>query len=109
MATGTQRTLELPERYRAMVLEILRAQPDPVEVWAYGSRVSGGGHDASDLDLVVRNLPDAEAPVAGLSRLKSAFSESHLPIRVDVHDWARLPASFRDEILHSHVVVWPQA
>jgi len=25
----------------------------PIEIWAYGSRVNGDSHDASDLDLVV--------------------------------------------------------
>ncbi len=27
-----------------------------IEIWAYGSRVNGDSHDASDLDLVIRTL-----------------------------------------------------
>ena len=46
--------LELPERYRKQVEEILRDRMPDAEVWAYGSRVDGTSYEASDLDLVVR-------------------------------------------------------
>ena len=37
-----------------MIEELLDERLRGVEVWAYGSRVSGRSHDASDLDLVLR-------------------------------------------------------
>ena len=37
-----------------MLEEILREHVPGVEVWAYGSRVSGHSHGGSDLDLVLR-------------------------------------------------------
>lgn len=97
--------LELPERYLEMVRAILREHVPGAEVWAYGSRVTGEGHAASDLDLVVRDRENPSSETPGLSALKAAFVESNLPIRVDLHDWARLPESYREEIERAHVAV----
>ena len=36
-----------------------------------------------------------------------AFSESNLPILVDIQDWARIPDSFREEIERTGVVIFP--
>ncbi|MFY7952636.1 MAG: nucleotidyltransferase family protein [Armatimonadaceae bacterium] len=99
--------LELPTRYARMVRDVLeRCVPDS-QVWAYGSRVTGGCHDASDLDLVLRNPSDPARAEPALGRLRESFSESNIPIRVDVHDWARLPAEFRAEIERAYVVLVP--
>ena len=46
--------LELPLRYRRELESMLREHVPEAEVWAYGSRVSGESHPASDLDLVLR-------------------------------------------------------
>jgi predicted nucleotidyltransferase len=76
------------------------------EVWAYGSRVDGSGHELSDLDLVIRHSADFKQKQTGsLDGLKEAFSESNLPFLVDVHDWARLPAAFWANIEAQHVVI----
>ncbi len=76
------------------------------EVWAYGSRVDGSGHELSDLDLVIRHPGDLKQKQAVfLDELKEAFSESTLPFLVDVHDWARLPAVFWAAIEAQHVVI----
>lgn len=97
--------LQLPGRYLAMVQTILRAHAPGAEVWAYGSRVTGDGHEASDLDLVIRNPADLAAETPQLAALKAAFTESNLPILVDVSDWARIPDSFHKTIDRTHVVV----
>lgn len=96
--------LTMSQRYLEMLLALLRRHIPSAEVWAYGSRVSGDCHDASDLDLVVRNVA-ADEPVPGLEELKEALMESNLPIRVDVVEWARIPESFRREIERAYVVV----
>lgn len=98
-------SLELPEKYLEQVRKLLRTHVPHAEVWAYGSRVSGGGHEASDLDLVLRNPANLREEEPELSNLKRAFIESDLPIRVDVMDWARIPESFHGEIERAHVVV----
>jgi predicted nucleotidyltransferase len=82
--------------------------PDTV-VWAYGSRVNGDAHDGSDLDLVLRPAGLHQLPYATLVRFREALSESNLPILVDVHDWAQLPASFHERILARYEVLRPGA
>ena len=98
-------TLDLPQKYLEQVQALLRAHVPHAEVWAYGSRVTGGSHAASDLDLVLRNPKNQNEETSALYALKEAFIESNLPIRVDVMDWARIPASFHREIEREHVVV----
>ncbi len=98
-------TLDLPQKYLVQVKALLHAYVPQAEVWAYGSRVNGGCHEASDLDLVLRNPHDPRTETGALNDLKTAFIESNLPIRVDVLDWARIPESFRREIERAHVVV----
>ncbi|MBF0124404.1 MAG: nucleotidyltransferase domain-containing protein [Magnetococcales bacterium] len=100
-------TLHLPQRYLKMTQALLQYHLPDAEVWAYGSRVNGQGHEASDLDLVVRNPAQITAETANLSLLKAAFTESALPIRVDIVDWARIPESFRREIEQRYVVIKP--
>ena len=46
--------LQLSTRHREVLAEPLKEHLPDVEVWAYGSRVSGRSHDGSDLDLVLR-------------------------------------------------------
>ena len=98
-------SLDLPQKYLTQVQALLRANVPHAEVWAYGSRVSGGGHEASDLDLVLRNPQNLQEESSALDELKEAFTESNLPIRVDIMDWARIPASFHREIERAHLVV----
>lgn len=97
--------LDLPQKYLQQVQALLREHVPGMEVWAYGSRVTGGGHEASDLDLVLRNPVDPHTENRVTHELKEAFIESNLPIRVDVMDWARIPESFHREIERAHVVV----
>ena len=47
-------TLDFPEKYKAALYRILRLYAPYQEIWAYGSRVKGNHHEASDLDLVIR-------------------------------------------------------
>jgi len=98
-------SLDLPEKYLEQVRDLLRIHVPHAEVWAYGSRVSGGGHEASDLDLVLRSPANLRQEAPGLFDLKEAFIESELPIRVDIIDWARIPESFHGEIERAHVVI----
>lgn len=107
MAQLAATTLALPDRYAAMLHELLAAHLRDVEVWAYGSRVTGGSHPASDLDLVARSIPNPNTPAAGLIPLRTALMESNLPIRVQIVDWARLPAPMREEIGQAYVPIWP--
>jgi len=99
-----QPMLDLRPEWLETVRRLIAAHIPEAEVWAYGSRVQGASHDGSDLDLVVRNLSDPSQPQSNLSELRDAFSESNLPILVDLLDWARIPDSFRQEIIRGGMV-----
>ena len=97
--------LLLKPRHRRMLEEILREHVPGVEVWAYGSRVSGQSHDGSDLDLVLRGSDLEEIPIGKLFELEEALRLSTIPILVEARDWARLPESFCREIERDFVVL----
>jgi predicted nucleotidyltransferase len=99
------RMLELRQKDVAIVLRLLAEYVPDMEVWSYGSRVTGHSHSASDLDLVLRNPLDLSVPQTHLAQLRDALAESDLPILVDVVDWARIPEAFRREIEKEHNVM----
>lgn len=90
---------------RERLLRLLAEYLPEVAVWAYGSRINGEAHEASDLDLVLRS-PDLSAiDFSRLDRLTEALRESNIPILIEARDWARLPEAFHREILRQHVVL----
>ena len=78
----------------------------PVEVWAYGSRVSGKAHEGSDLDLAIRTPNLQKLPIDVFMALKEKIGNSNIPIVVELHDWARLPESFHKNIEAQHEVLY---
>ena len=97
--------LDLPRRYRDQIEALLREHVPGVEVWAYGSRVSGRSHEGSDLDLVLRGPDLKRIPSGQLADLIEALEESNVPILVQTHDWARLPERFHREIEREYVML----
>ncbi len=97
--------LHLSPKHHALLDALLRKHVPRVEVWAYGSRVSGESHDGSDLDLVLRGPGLEEVPIGDLCDLEDALRASNLPFLVETHDWARLPREFHPEIERRHVVL----
>ncbi|MDE0463429.1 MAG: nucleotidyltransferase domain-containing protein [Caldilineaceae bacterium] len=97
--------LHLKARHRRMLEEILREHVPGVEVWAYGSRVSGHSHGGSDLDLVLRASGLVAIPIGQLVDLEEALRLSTIPFLVEARDWARLPESFHCEIGRDYVVL----
>jgi type I restriction enzyme S subunit len=97
------RTLHLPEHELEQVQAILRQYIPGRQVWAFGSRATGGRmlKRFSDLDLAVDGKLNAHES-AGLA---DAFEESPLPIKVDVVELALVDAEFRDRIEKDFVVV----
>ena len=102
---GTAKRLDLPRRYRDQIEALLREHVPGVEVWAYGSRVTGKSHKGSDLDLVLRGPDLKRIPGGQLMDLIEALEESNVPIIVQAHDWARLPENFHREIEREYVVL----
>ncbi len=97
--------LLLETRHLKMLQQILQQYIPNSEVWAYGSRVTGGAHEGSDLDLVARNPQDLSTPITALAKLQTALTDSNLPMLIDLHDWALLPEEFQRNIEKVFVVV----
>lgn len=99
--------LPLRPNHLGELLRLIATYLPHEEVWAYGSRVDGTGHDTSDLDVVVRHPGDLKAhQTSALSDLKEACSESNLPFLVDLCDWSLLPPAFKKNIDERHVVLY---
>lgn len=96
--------LHLLPRYREQIGALVRRYLPGVDVWAYGSRVTGLSHEGSDLDLVLRGPGLAPIPSNSLQALREALQDSNIPILVEARDWARLPESFHQEIEREFVV-----
>ncbi|MGA2897954.1 MAG: nucleotidyltransferase domain-containing protein [Acidobacteriaceae bacterium] len=79
------------------------------EVWAFGSRVVANGGSRvkkfSDLDLAVKG--GQSLPLSTQAALAEDFTESDLPYKVDIVDWATASERFRAIIESSHVVLIP--
>lgn len=90
--------LDLAQTHLAELTDILHKHAPMMEVLFYGSRLNGRAHAASDLDLVIRNPAAPDLPFSTLGALRDALTDSNIPILVDIHDWALLPATFRRDI-----------
>jgi uncharacterized protein len=95
--------IDLEKRYLDEVVAILQKHAPELEVRAFGSRVSGRARKFSDLDLVL--LGTDKLPPRRIENIKDAFSESDLPILVDVVDWHAVTDTFRAVIDQKHETV----
>lgn len=91
-----------PEQW-AIVQAILRRHVPNREVWAFGSRARRTAKPYSDLDLAI--LGDEPLGLALSAALSDDFSESDLPWKVDVVDWAMTSESFRRIIEKDRVLL----
>lgn len=95
--------LDLSENEYEIVRAILKQKLPNTEVRAFGSRVTGKARPYSDLDLVI--MTQTPIPLSELAALREAFSESDLPWKVDLVDWASTSTKFRAVINQDNVVV----
>jgi type I restriction enzyme S subunit len=95
--------LDLSPDHRTLVTEILRRHIPDREVWAFGSRVHGRAKPYSDLDLAV--IGDTPLSLATSLELREELSESNLPFKVDLVDWATTSETFREVIRAQKVVI----
>ena len=87
------------------VRRILREHVPALEVHAFGSRVAWNARETSDLDLALMTAKPLS--IDRTVRLRAAFTDSDLPFRVDIVDWATISESFRQRILENHVALRP--
>jgi predicted nucleotidyltransferase len=96
----------LREKDKQMLLQIFRSVDRPFEVWAYGSRVNGGAHEGSDLDLVMRSANLTPIPMDTFATLCEKIRDSNIPILVELRDWAMLPKTFHANIKQRYEVLF---
>lgn len=94
--------LDIAPEHLQIVRDILQQQIPHRTVWAFGSRVNGNAKPYSDLDLAI--LGDTPLSLAEHANLVDAFSESDLPWKVDVVDWALIGEEFRGIIRKKYFV-----
>jgi len=99
----TAAELDVQPEHRAIVEHLLRRYVPHQAVWAFCSRIMGTARRFSDLDLSV--ITDTPLDLGLRAELLEAFSESDLPYRVDLVDWASTSDTFRDIIRAHHVVI----
>jgi len=85
------------------VLRILDLHVPGIEVWAFGSRAKWTAKAYSDLDLAL--ITQHPLSLEEEAKLREAFDESTLPIRVDFVDWSTISESFRKIVSRDKVVI----
>jgi uncharacterized protein len=101
------KSLDIEPQGLRTVLRILTQHLPEYDVYAFGSRVTGTARKASDLDLVV--MTSKSLSIESKANLREAFSESDLPFKVDVVDWADTDENFRKLILRHRLKIKPRA
>ncbi len=95
--------IDLSSDHLATVRHILAVYVPECDVGAFGSRATGTAKPYSDLDLAVIGAHPLDWRVLG--RLREAFAESDLPMRVEVLDWHTISESFREAIRQDLITV----
>lgn len=85
------------------VQEILHTHIPEYEVRIFGSRLLGKARKTSDLDLAI--MTDKRLDSARMADLREAFSQSDLPFKVDLVNWASISESFRKIIDQNFEVI----
>ena len=86
-----------------IVRAILQQHVPQHPVWAFGSRAKWAAKPYSDLDLAI--LADQPLDWSVSAALADDFSESDLPFKVDIVDWATTSEVFRKIIEADKVVL----
>lgn len=85
--------IDLAPQHLQTVKAILTSLVPKARVVVFGSRANGTAKKTSDLDLAIDNGKPLGLSLLG--ELKHAFSESNLPIRVDVVDLHAISKEFK--------------
>lgn len=85
--------IDLLQEDLLVVKEILKKWVPQAQVYVFGSRIRGTAKPFSDLDLSI-DIGEP-IPIQTVAQMAANFSESHLPIKVDVVDWHNIDDGFR--------------
>lgn len=89
-----------------IIQHILEQHVPQHAVWAFGSRAMGTAKPYSDLDLAI--IADKPLGLDISAAMAEAFSESDLPYKVDLVDWATTSEPFQEIIKRNKVVIREQ-
>jgi len=95
--------IEIQPDHWAIVHDILRNHVPSLEVWAFGSRARRAAKPYSDLDLAIITHEPLSLEVS--AAMAEAFSESDLPWKVDIVDWATTSPEFGQVLKRDRAVV----
>lgn len=95
--------IDIDPDHLAIVRDILHKHVPQYAVWVFGSRVTGKARKFSDLDLAI--ITDKPLSLEVSASLRDDFSESDLPWKVDVVDWATTSDTFRAIIARDKVAL----
>jgi predicted nucleotidyltransferase len=87
----------------SLLQSILKRYVPDFKVWAFGSRVTGTHKPYSDLDLAL--VGDEPISIQTRAMLSEALSNSGLPYKVDIVDWASTSEAFRQIIEKQKLVI----
>ncbi len=87
--------VQVPDDQLSQILGILARHAPGRSIHAFGSRAHGNPRPTSDLDLCLHG-PVLE--LHEMAALREELEESNLPFTVDVVEWERIGARFRDLI-----------
>lgn len=96
-------SLDVRPDHLEIVQNVLFTHVADRDVWAFGSRVNGKAKETSDLDLAI--IGDSPLGFELLAALRDAFSESRIPYKVDVLDWATMSEEFREIVRENKILI----
>ena len=104
MDNFTQRpAIDIRPQHWEIVRTILQMRVPEYEVWAFGSRARRQARQYSALYWAI--VTDTPMSIYDTAELNEEFSESDLPWKVDVVDWARTSPAFRTIIANDKVIL----
>lgn len=95
--------IDITEKEREIISQILQQIVPEYEIWAFGSRVKGNAKPFSDLDLAI--ISDKPLSLQTHAELVEAFSESDLNWKVDIVDWATTSERFKAIIREQYEIL----
>lgn len=95
-------SLNITEKDRKLLFELLQKHLPETKIWAYGSRINNTNRPTSDLDLIA--FVD-EKDAAKISNFKEICDESNLTFPIDIHVWSQVPEDFHDIIKKNHILL----
>lgn len=85
----------------AIITEILRKYFPSLEIWIFGSRSTSNHKPYSDIDIAL--IGNNKFEISNLPLALEAFSESDLPIKVDIVVYNEAPPGLKKAIDSQHI------